>query len=115
NVFGENCRFPVRVAALNSIPEPVPEQCIAFVKARLTDEDLGVCRAACTVAGKSGNKIFLKPLLEIIATEHHELLLREATDAAMIPARFGRARTWQLPDGKFWPSSWAVMDKPPQR
>jgi len=197
NVFGENCRFPTRVAALSSIPEPVPADCLAFVKARLADDDLGVVRAACTVAGKSGNKIFLKPLLEIIATEQHEWLLREATDAAnklgagfdlldtwadrlteehlhglaldslqtvieglpgsssgrtdltrgerielrdqwkaflakhadeirggkkfkvgdpaLTPALFGRARTWQLPDGKFWPITWAEMDRQPQK
>lgn len=194
NVFGENCRFPVRVAALNSIPVPVPEECIAFITARLADEDLGVCRAACAIAGKSGRKDFLKPLLEIISTEHHEWLLYEATEAAkalgagfdlldawadrlteerlcglaldilqtvieglpgsstgptdltrgerialrtewklfltknaeeirkgkkfkvgdpaLSPALFGRARTWQLPNGRFWPTAWAEMDEP---
>jgi hypothetical protein len=158
---------------------------VEFVKGRLADEDLGVCRVACGIAGKSGNAIFLKPLLEIIATEHDEWLLREATDAArnlgagfalldiwsdrlseekltglaldtlqtvidempkswggrtdltrgerlelrdqwksflakhgdeirsgkrfktgdpiLTPSLFGRARTWQLPDGKVWP------------
>ncbi len=195
-VFGEDGRFPTRVAALSSIPEPVPDECIAFVKARLTDQDLGVCRAACAVAGRSGKREFLKPLLEIIATEHHEWLLREATDAAkklgagfdlldvwagrlteehlygpaldslqtvieglpgswtgrtdltrgerielrnqwrkfltrhadeirrgqkfkvddpaLTPALFGRARAWQLPNGKFWPITWAEMDGSPQ-
>ena len=170
---------------------------MAFVKSRLSDADLGVCRTACAVVGKSGNKAFLKPLLEIIATEHHEWLLREATDAAsklgagydlletwadrlneehlyglaldslqtvieglpgsssgrtdltrgeriglhsewkrllaqhageiragkrfkledpaLTPALFGRARTWQLPNGKFWPITWTEMDKPAQR
>lgn len=197
NTFGDNCRFPTRVAALNSIPEPAPIDCFAFVKSRLTDSDLGVCRTACSVAGRSGNKDFLKPLLEIIATEHHEWLLREATDAAnklgggfdlldtwadrlaeehlyglaldslqtvieglpgsssgrtdltrgerielrnqwrsfltkhadeiragkkfkvsdpaLTPALFGRARTWQLPNGKFWPITWAEMDGQPQK
>jgi hypothetical protein len=197
NVFGENCRYPARVAALSSIPEPVPDGCIAFVKARLADDDLGVVRAACSIAGKSGNKDFLNPLLEIIATEHHEWLLREAAaaatklgagfdlldawanrlaeehlyglaldnlqtiveglpgsstgrtdlsrgerielrnqwrqfllkhadeiragkkfkvgDPALTRALFGRARTWQLSNGKFWPISWAEMDAPPQK
>jgi hypothetical protein len=196
-VFGENCRFPTRVAALNSIPETVPDDCIAFVKSRMADDDLGVVRAACTVAGRSGKKTFLKPLLEIIATEHHEWLLREATDAAnklgagfdlqniwadrlaeehlyglaldslqtvieglpggstgrtdltrgerielrnqwktfltkhadelrsgkkfkvddpaLTPALFGHARTWQLPNGKFWPITWEEMDRTPQK
>ena len=195
--FGPNTRFPTRVAVLNSIPQPLPDECLEFVKARLSDPDLGVCRVACTVAGKSGNKSFLAPLLEIIATEHHEWLLREATDAArrlgagfdlldtwadrlteehlyglaldclqtvveglpgsssgrtdltrgerielrnqwkrflaehvteiragkkfkledpaLTPALFGRARTWQLPNGKFWPITWTEMDKPAQR
>jgi hypothetical protein len=95
NVYGENCRYPTRVAALNSIPEPVPDDCIPFVKARLGDDDLGVCRAACAVAGKSGDKAFLKPLLEIVATEHHEWLLREATDAARkLGAGFDLLDTW---------------------
>ena len=195
--FGPNTRFPTRVAVLNSIPQPLPEACVEFVKSRLSDADLGVCRTACAVVGKSGNKAFLKPLLEIIATEHHEWLLREATDAAsklgagydlletwadrlneehlyglaldslqtviqglpgsssgrtdltrgeriglhsewkrllaqhageiragkkfkledpaLTPALFGRARTWQLPNGKFWPITWTEMDKPAQR
>jgi hypothetical protein len=82
NVFGENCRYPVRVAALNSIPDPVPDDCLAFVESRLADEDLGVVRTACAIAGRSGRKSLVKPLIEIIATEHHEWLLREATDAA---------------------------------
>jgi hypothetical protein len=195
--FGPNSRFPTRVAVLNSIPEPLPDRCAEFVKSRLADPDLGVCRVACTFAGKSGKKIFLKPLLEIIATEHHEWLLREATDAArsleagfdlldiwadrlaeedlyglaldslqtvveglpgswsgrtdlsrgerielrkewrkflarhadeirrgkkfkvddpaMTPALFGRARTWQLPNGQSWPGKSADMNDPPER
>ena len=82
NIYGENGRYPTRVAVLNSIPEPVPEECMAFIRKRLADNDLGVVLTACTVAGKSGKKEFIKPLLEIIATEHHEWLLRGATDAA---------------------------------
>jgi len=41
---------------------------------KLADTDLGVCRAACELAGKSGHHDFRRPLLEIIATENHELL-----------------------------------------
>jgi hypothetical protein len=190
-------RFPMQIAALNSIPQPLPNECVDLVKARLSDRDLGVCRAACTIAGRSGNKMFVKPLLEIIATEHHEWLLREATEAAnklgvryelldvwaerlaeeelyglaldslqtviealpgsssgrtdltrderielrtrwrdfltkhaselrngkkfkigdpaITPALFGRARTWQLPDGKFWPITWEEMHRIPPK
>lgn len=196
NAFGPNSRYPTRIAVLNSIPQPLPENCTSFVASRLADDDLGVCRVACGIAGQSGNKIFLKPLLEIIATENHEWLLREATDAAnklgagfdllnvwadrltdehlyglaldslqtvviglpgsssgrtdlnrgerielhkqwktflathvdelrrgkkfkiddpaLTPDLFGRARTWQLPNGKFWPLTLSEMDKQPQ-
>ena len=195
-VFGDNCRYPVREAAVRSIPQPVPAECYAFIKARLADKDLGVCRAACELAGKSGNRDFRKPLLEIIATENHEWLLREASNAmfalgggydllttwadrlgdehlydlaldalqtvleglpggssgrtdltrperlelrrqwqeflaahadelrqgkkfkvgdpAITPALFGRARSWQLPGGKFWPMSYSNQARLPQ-
>ena len=49
---------------------------------RLEDKDLGVCRAACTAAGRSKDTRFLQPLLDLIATEQHEWLLREAGNAA---------------------------------
>jgi hypothetical protein len=81
-VFGENGRYPVREAALQSIPEEVPPALLKLVRGRLEDPDLGVARAACVVAGRTKDPSFLKPLLEIIATEHHEWLLREATEAA---------------------------------
>ena len=80
-VFGENCRYPTREAALHSIPQPVPPECYALIKSRLTDQDLGVCRVACKVAGETGKREFRKPLLEIIATENHDWLLREASNA----------------------------------
>ena len=194
--FGENCRYPVREAALRSIPQPVPVECYAFITARLADKDLGVCRAACELAGKSGNRDFRKPLLEIIATENHEWLLWAANNAmfalgggydlfttwadrlgdehtcylaldalqavleglpglcstrsgltrserlelrqawqtflaahadelrqgkrfkvddpAITPALFGRARSWQLPDGRYWPMTRAEQARKPQ-
>ena len=80
--FGPNSRYPTRMAVLNSIPKPLPGNCVEFVKSRLADDDLGVCRTACSIAGMSGNKVFLQPLLDIVATEQQEWLLREATDAA---------------------------------
>lgn len=82
DAFGTAGQYPLREAALRSIPQPVPAECVPLVRRGLADCDLGVCRAACAVAGRSGNKDFLKPLVEIIATEQHEWLLREASDAA---------------------------------
>lgn len=81
-VFGDNCRYPTREAAVRSIPQPVPPECLAFITKRLSDPDLGVCRAACEKAGQSGHAEYLKPLLEIVSTENHEWLLREAGNAA---------------------------------
>ena len=87
--------YLLREAALRSIPQPIPVECLPYIKRGLGDSDLGVCRAACTLAGKSGNQEFLKPVLEIIATEHHEWLLREATDAARtLNAGFNLLEIW---------------------
>jgi hypothetical protein len=81
-VFGVSGRFPTREAAVRSIPQPAPPECHAFIKSRLADADLGVCRAACEAAGRSGDQAFLPSLIEIIATENHEWLMQEAGYAA---------------------------------
>jgi hypothetical protein len=70
--FGEYSRYPIREAALLSIPEEVPPGLSKFVRGRLEDPDRGVVRAACAVAGRTKDRSFVKPLLEIIATENHE-------------------------------------------
>lgn len=82
NTFGGESWFPIREEAVRSIPIPMPDGCIDFVKARLEDHDLGVCRAACTVAEESGNPVFIGPLLEVVAAEHHDWLLTDASNAA---------------------------------
>jgi len=79
---GDQSRYPGRIAALNSIPSPLPKTCVDFVMERLSDKDLGVCLVACGIAGDSGNPVFLQPLLEIVATEHHEWLFRQAAESA---------------------------------
>jgi len=81
NAFGSSSWFPIREAAVRSIPKTIPPEYRSFVLERLEDKDLGVCRAACTAAGMSKDKRFLQPLLDIIATEQHEWLLREASNA----------------------------------
>ncbi len=82
DAFGTSSWFPIREAAVRSLPKPMPPDYRDFVLERLEDKDLGVCRAACTVAGASKDTAFLQPLLDIIATEQHEWLLREAGNAA---------------------------------
>jgi hypothetical protein len=93
--FSEKGRFPTREAALRSIPDPFPAACMNMVRARLEDLDPGVCRVACDVAGKSGLPEFIAPLLEIIALEQDEWLLRAASDAAaQLGARYEMLETW---------------------
>ena len=82
DAYGANWPYPVREAALNSIPQPVPDSCVPFVYQGLSDPDFGVRIAACSLAQKSGRKEFLKPLLDIIATEHAPWLLDAASSAA---------------------------------
>ncbi|MCL1921173.1 MAG: hypothetical protein FWG50_08885 [Kiritimatiellaeota bacterium] len=82
DTFGKGNCYPTTLAALASIPKPLPDACVAFVKGRLEEKDLGVCRAACEIAGESGNTAFLEPLIEIVATEQHEWLFRAASNAA---------------------------------
>lgn len=95
DAFGAATQYPIRLAALRSIPRPIPATCREYILQRLADPDLGVCRAACTIAGESGNGEYLKPLLEIIATEHHEWLLREAGNAATkLNAGFDLLEVW---------------------
>lgn len=80
--FAVNASFPVREAALRSIPEPVPPFALPLIRKALEDPDHGVSRAACTLSRKTGDRSLVRPLLALLATEHHPFLLREASDAA---------------------------------
>jgi hypothetical protein len=93
--FGTGCHFPLNETVVRSIPDPMPPECAKLVHGALANRDYGVCRAACEVAGKSGRQEFIKPLLEIIATEPHEWLLRAASDAARrLGAGYELLETW---------------------
>lgn len=95
NIYAESGKFPLREAALRSIPAPVPPEARPLVRRGFDDADLGVVRAACAVAGKSGDPDFLPPLLDIVAAEQHEWLLREASQAAQaLGAGFDLLETW---------------------
>lgn len=120
-VYGENARFPTRLEAVNSFPDPLPEDCVPLVKARLNDADLGVVRAACAVAGRSGNKDFTPQLIEIITTENHPWLLRAAANAAwQLGSREELRNAWveRLPDESLFDVALGylehVIDGPPR-
>ena len=95
DVDASSGKFPLREAALRSIPSPLPPEAKPLVLRAFDDADLGVVRAACAVAGKSGDPDFLRPLLDIVAAERHEWLLREASQAAQaLGAGFDLLETW---------------------
>jgi hypothetical protein len=95
SVWAVNSRYPVREAALRSIPDPMPKECVPVVLECLTAPDLGVVRVACEVAQKTKLPIFAKPGLLIIATEDHEWLLRAASNMAyQCGARFELYEAW---------------------
>lgn len=84
-----------RIAALRSIPQPMPEVGLKAIRAALDDRDLGVIQVACGLAGSSGDRRFLQPLTEIIAAESHPQVLREASQAAMkLGAHFELLKIW---------------------
>ena len=95
DAFGGGNKYPTRIAALESIPIPIPDACMKFVMERLNDKDIGVCRVACDVAGASGDAVFIKPLLEIIATEHDRWLLGQASEALKkLGSRYDLFEAW---------------------
>ncbi|NCA82223.1 MAG: HEAT repeat domain-containing protein [Opitutae bacterium] len=95
DIHAESGKFPLREAALRSIPAPVPPEALPFIRRGLDDADLGVVRAACTLAGQSGNPEFLRPLLDVVAAEQHEWLLRDASEAAQrLGAGFDLLEIW---------------------
>ncbi len=82
NFWGRQGKYPTREAALNSIPDPLPDSCVKLVFQGLEDEDPGVCMAACDIANQSGRKEFIKPLVQIVATEKNNSLVQRASEAA---------------------------------
>ncbi len=96
NTFGRDGNFVVREAALRSIPQPIPAGCVSLVLERLRNEkDLGALRAACDVAGESGNGIFVPPLLDVISTEtHHSVMASAGAAAARLGAGYPLLEAW---------------------
>jgi len=114
--FGTSSWPPIRVAAVYSLPKEVPPEYRPFLLERLEDKDLGVCLAACVVVGKSGDAQFVQPLLDLIATERHEWLLRGATTAAeslMGGPKLPLLELWveKLDDARLYPDALDVLQK----
>ena len=75
SVFREN--------AVRAIPVPVPDEFVKPLLKAFDDQDWAVVMAACEVAGKSGRKIFIPGLAQIVETMHHFFVQNAAHNAAV--------------------------------
>ncbi len=75
----------LRMGALEAIPvQPrMEDEWVEPVMKALDDKDWGVIRIACEVAGKSGRKEFIKPLVQIVETIPHFFVQNAAHNAAL--------------------------------
>ncbi len=89
----ENGPKALKIAALEALPQPLEDAAVKPVLKALEDEDLGVMRVACVVAGKSQRPEFATPLVQIIETCHESFLQRAARDAAQ--ACGARLKLWE--------------------
>lgn len=80
--FNAPNRYPTQIAISKSIPTPMPPQCRDLVLDLLNAKDYGVLRAACQVAGQSGDTTFLPAVLSIVRIEHNTWLFNDACSAA---------------------------------
>lgn len=71
----------LREAAVRALPRPPTGKWEKLLMEALNDADRGVMRTACSVAGESKNQSFVEPLANIVRTEHHEWVVREASEA----------------------------------
>ena len=91
----------MRQNALLAIPQPMTDEWEKDILTALEDQDWGVLRTACEVAGKSGRKRFIRPLAEILETVHERFVQNAADNAlAQLGARMERWTAWSevIPD-----------------
>jgi hypothetical protein len=95
----------LREAAVRALPRPPTGQWEKLLMDALNDADRGVMRAACSVAGESKNQIFVQPLANIVRTEQHEWVVREASQAlTALGAHWAATDAWleRLADEKLY-------------
>ncbi|HSI09255.1 MAG: hypothetical protein ACAH89_05190 [Rariglobus sp.] len=81
-VWIENGPAALRMAALQAIPQPMPDAYEQALLRALEDRDLGVQRVACEMAGKSHRSRFARPLVQIVETAPESFLQNAAVNAA---------------------------------
>ncbi len=85
----------LREAAVRALPRPPTGKWEKLLLEALSDRDRGVMRQACRTAGESQNAIFTEPLVNIVRTERHEWVVREAGEAlTKIGAHWAAADAW---------------------
>jgi hypothetical protein len=95
DAFGTSSWYRMRIAALNAIPESVPEIYHTHILKMLEDDDLGVCRIACQLAGSTQDPKFIQPLLDIISSEQHKYVLVAASNALERLMKGSKLRLYQ--------------------
>ena len=72
----------LRENAVRALPLPITEEWRPYLLKALENEDKGVIRVACEMAGKSGDSAFIEPLARIVEVERHAWVLNAASNAA---------------------------------
>lgn len=79
----ENGPATVRIAALEALPDPLPDSCEPILLRVLNDADWGVLRVACDVAAKSKRPVFARPAVQILEEADDTFLQNAAHGAAL--------------------------------
>lgn len=95
----------LREAAVRALPKPPTGKWEELLLEALNDRDRGVMRQACTAAGESKNPVFTVPLANIVRTERHPWVVREASQAlTSMGAHWAATDAWieRLADEELW-------------
>jgi hypothetical protein len=104
----------LREVGLRALPSPPDGRWEKVLLKALDDRDRGVMRAACEVAGASGNPRFVEALANIVRGEQHEWVVGSASEALLkLGARAAAADAWieRLADAKLYPAALRFLAK----
>lgn len=83
----------LKVCVLEALTQPLSNEAADVVRDALDDRDWGVIRVACEVAKRSKRPEFVRPLVQIVETQHENFLQHAAHDAAV--ACGARTELWE--------------------
>ncbi|MBP8260015.1 MAG: HEAT repeat domain-containing protein [Verrucomicrobia bacterium] len=102
----------LREAAVRALPKPPAGKWEKLLLEALDDRDRGVIREACRAAGASESAIFIVPLANIVRTERHVWVVREASQAlTKLGAHWAATDAWieRVADEELWHDSMAFL------